>query len=689
MEPHPRADTNTAPSAQQPGEAARRTPPSRPSSPRSGRSGEVPVGAPEGLVAPGRGAARVVPAVGASAEGGGASAEGGRDEAEGGRDEAERGAEPERGPGASEAERGPGASEPERGPGASEAEGGPEAQSERLRFLDLAARRIARGVDLDDVLRGLYETAVPAFADAVLVHLREPLPTGEGRPAEPLVLRLHSFAQGPGDAVTAAPAGAAGPVRPTVTGPFAELLLARRPVFGDVPEIESVVTELLEPVAGVPTTPAPGRRLIIAPLYGRRHLLGTVALLRAAGRPAFTADDLLVAAQLATHTALGVDASMPYGHEASVADALQLRMLPSSLPETTGVRLASRYLPAAETSQVGGDWYDAIPLPGNRVALVVGDVIGHSMTSAAMMGQLRTTVQTLARLDLPPEEVLYHLDEQAQRLGSEHMATCLYAIYDPISQRLLVADAGHPPPVLLHPDGSGEVLQVPPGAPIGVGGVPFETWELPAPTGGTLLLYTDGLVESRHRDVWTGVELLRGRLEEVAARGAPPPLDMLCDAVLTVLDPDARDDDVALLAARFEGFAPLNVAYWFLSPQPQTAGRARQLTRRALHRWGLGSMLDATELMVSEVVTNAVRYASRPIALRLLRTDVLRCEVGDDSPQVPRMRRAQAGDEGGRGLFLVDQLARRWGATLLSTGKVVWFEQQIPEEYRQQGPDAA
>ncbi|WP_432143605.1 ATP-binding SpoIIE family protein phosphatase [Streptomyces sp. bgisy084] len=579
--------------------------------------------------------------------------------------------------------------------GGAAAEGGrdaaervPEAQSDRLRFLDLAARRIARGAGLDDTLRGLYEAAVPAFADAILVHLREPLPTGEGPPAEPLVLRLHSLAQGPEGAVAAAPPGAAGVVRPTVTGPFAELLLARRPVFGDVPEIESVVAGLLEPVASLPTASAPGRRLIIAPLYGRRHLLGSVALLRAAGRPAFTSDDLLVAAQLATHTAFGADASMPHGPETSAADALQLRMLPSSLPETTGVRLASRYLPAAETSQGGGDWYDAIPLPGNRVALVVGDVMGHSMTSAAMMGQLRTTVQTLARLDLPPEEVLYHLDEQARRLGSEHMATCLYAIYDPISQRLLVADAGHPPPVLLHPDGSAEVLQVPPGAPIGVGGVPFETWELPAPTGGTLLLYTDGLVESRNRDVWTGMELLRGRLEAVAARVAPPPLDLLCDAVLTLLEPAARDDDVALLAARFDGFAPLNVAYWFLSPQPQTAGRARQLTRRALHRWGLGPMLDATELMVSEVVTNAVRYASRPIALRLLRTDVLRCEVGDDSPQVPRMRRAQAGDEGGRGLFLVDQLALRWGATMLSTGKVVWFEQQIPEEYRQEGPDA-
>ncbi|MFD9207035.1 SpoIIE family protein phosphatase [Streptomyces sioyaensis] len=572
--------------------------------------------------------------------------------------------------------------------GRGEAERGPEAQTDRLRYLESATRRIAWGSGRDETLGELCRAAIPAFADAVLVHLRDPLPSGEAAPAGPIVLRLDSMAQGPEVSVTEAPAGTAEFVPLTVRGRFVGILLAGRPVFGDAPGLVPTVTALLEPVASLPATTSPGRRLIVAPLYGRRHVLGTVALLRGTGRPAFAEDDLLVASQLATHAALGIDKARESGQEASMADALQLTMLPSSLPRTTGVRLASRYLPASDTAQVGGDWYDAIPLPGNRVALVVGDVMGHSMTSAAIMGQLRTTVQTLAGLDLPPEEVLHHLDEQAQRLGIEHMATCLYAVYDPIAQRLLIADAGHPPPVLLHPDGYGEVLQIPPGAPIGVGGVPFESVEMPAPTGATLLLYTDGLVESRERDVWAGVELLRARLQAAADALGSPPLDMLCDAVLNILEPETLDDDVALLAARFDGFPPLNVAYWFLSPQPETAGRARQLTRRALRRWGLDSMLDATELMVSEVVTNAVRYASRPIALRLLRTDVLRCEVGDDSPQVPRMRRAQAGDEGGRGLFLVDQLAQRWGATRLSTGKVVWFEQRMPEGRRPRTPSA-
>ncbi|MZE78695.1 SpoIIE family protein phosphatase, partial [Streptomyces sp. SID5475] len=446
-----------------------------------------------------------------------------------------------------------------------------------------------------------------------------------------------------------------------------------RPVFGDSEAALDAVPELLGPGYPVP----PGRRAVLAPLRGRRRVIGAAVFLRLTDRPAFEADDLLVAAQLATHTALGVDKAVLYGREAYIADALQRSMLPDSLPQPTGVRLASRYLPAAETARVGGDWYDAIPLPGSRVALVVGDVMGHSMTSAAIMGQLRTTAQTLAQLDLPPQEVLHHLDEQAQRLGSDRMATCIYAVYDPVAHRIVVANAGHPPPVLLHLGGRAEVLRVPPGAPIGVGGVDFEAVELDAPAGATLLLYTDGLVESRLRDVWTGIEQLREKLVATARLTGPdhpPPLEPLCDEVLDMLGPGDRDDDIALLAARFDGIPPSDVAYWFLDPQERAPSKARRLARRALARWGLEELSDSVELLVSEIVTNAVRYAERPITLRLLRTDVLRCEVGDDVPQLPRLRQARPSDEGGRGLYLVNKVARRWGATRLSTGKVVWFE---------------
>ncbi|WSS14726.1 SpoIIE family protein phosphatase [Streptomyces sp. NBC_01186] len=612
-------------------------------------------------------------------------------------------------------------------PGSSERSERERRGGDRLRFVGAATRRVARGVDLDETVLGLCRASVPAYSDAILVYLRDPLPVGDERPTGPMVLRLRrsdripddplaaqalqaaqnaqhpslsdagvplgtvpalplvgrpgpTDAPGTGDPATAGPgagttAAELAEVRPG--GPLAEVLRGVRPVFTDSPSASAALPELLGPGRDVP----PGHRAILAPLRGRRRVIGAAVFLRRPDRPAFEPDDLLIAAQLATHTALGVDKAVLYGREAYIADELQRTMLPDELPQPTGVQLASRYLPAAETARVGGDWYDAIPLPGSRVALVVGDVMGHSMTSAAIMGQLRTTAQTLAGLDLPPQEVLHHLDEQAQRLGSDRMATCLYAVYDPVAHRIVVANAGHPPPVMLHRSGRAEVLRIPAGAPIGVGGVDFEAVELDAPAGATLLLYTDGLVESRQRDVWTGIEHLREKLAATARLtrpGAAAPLEPLCDEVLDILGPGDRDDDIALLAARFDGIAPSDVAYWFLDPRAQTAGQARRLARRALARWGLEELTEPVELLVSEVVTNAVRYAERPITLRLLRTDTLRCEVGDDVPQLPRLRQARATDEGGRGLYLVNRLARRWGATRLSTGKVVWFELALP-----------
>ncbi|TPQ21578.1 serine/threonine protein phosphatase [Streptomyces sporangiiformans] len=555
---------------------------------------------------------------------------------------------------------------------------------DRLRFVGAATRRIARGIDLDEIVMGLCRATVPTFSDAILVYLRDPLPVGDERPTGPVVLRLRRTDRIPEDRDTDGfllPSLQPEPdigvtaelcqVRPG--GALNEVLRGVRPVFADAPAARAALPELIGEELTVPG----GQRAILAPLRGRRRVIGAALFLRRPDREAFESDDLLVAAQLATHSALGIDKAVLYGREAYIADELQRTMLPETLPRPTGVRLASRYLPAAETARVGGDWYDAIPLPGSRVALVVGDVMGHSMTSAAIMGQLRTTAQTLAGLDLPPQEVLHHLDEQAQRLGTDRMATCLYAVYDPVAHRITIANAGHPPPVLLHLGGRAEVLRVPPGAPIGVGGVDFEAVELDAPAGATLLLYTDGLVESRLRDVWTGIEQLREKLAATAQlTGAdhPPPLEALCDEVLDMLGPGDRDDDIALLAARFDGIAPSDVAYWHLDPEDAAPGRARRLARRALSRWGLEELSDSVELLVSEVVTNAVRYTSRPVTLRLLRTDVLRCEVGDDVPQLPRLRQARATDEGGRGLYLVNKMARRWGATRLSTGKVVWFE---------------
>ncbi|WP_103504503.1 MULTISPECIES: SpoIIE family protein phosphatase [Streptomyces] len=556
--------------------------------------------------------------------------------------------------------------------------------AERLRFVGSATRRIARGLDLDETILGLCRATVPTFADAILIYLREPLPVGDEQPVSPFVLRLRRTDRVP-EALAGRSSGA-GPVplldnataqvEQVPNGPLAETMRNVRPVFADGEVARGALQELTGPDQLLPA----GDRAILAPLRGHRRVTGIAVFVRRPDTVAFTHDDLQVAAQLATHTALGVDKAVLYGREASIADELQRTMLPDRLPQPTGVRLAHRYLAAAQSARVGGDWYDAIPLPGSRMALVVGDVMGHSTTSAAIMGQLRTTVQTLAGLDLPPEEVLRHLDEQAQRLGEDRMATCLYAVYDPVAHTITAANAGHPPPVLLHVDGTTELVDLPPNAPIGVGGVDFETITLSAPAGSTLVLYTDGLVESRSRDVSTGVDQLRALLTETARLtrpGAAAPLEALCDEILDIAGPGDRDDDIALLAAQFEGVAPEDVVLLRLPPRADSVRLARRQVRDSLTRWGLEDLLDSVELLVSEVVTNAVRYAERPVTLRLLRTEALRCEVGDDVPQLPRLRQAGPADEGGRGLVLVQRLARRWGATRLGTGKLVWFEMTV------------
>jgi hypothetical protein len=297
--------------------------------------------------------------------------------------------------------------------------GGGMRETERLRFVGSATRRIARGMDLDEIVLGLCRASVPTFSDAIMVYLRHPLPVGDEQPVTPWVLKLRRTDRIPealslGDAL---PDGAA-PVLPLLSGstslvevrgngPLAEVLRGVRPVFTESQVPKAALREL----TGAAALPD-GQRAILAPLRGRRRVIGAAVFLRRPDRAGFDSEDLLVAQQLATHSALGVDKAALYGREASIADELQRTMLPDDLPQPPGVRLASRYLPAAQSARVGGDWYDAIPLPGSRVALVVGDVMGHSTTSAAIMGQLRTTVQTLAGLDLPPQEVLHHLDEQ-------------------------------------------------------------------------------------------------------------------------------------------------------------------------------------------------------------------------------------------------------------------------------------
>jgi anti-sigma regulatory factor (Ser/Thr protein kinase) len=367
-----------------------------------------------------------------------------------------------------------------------------------------------------------------------------------------------------------------------------------------------------------------------------------------------------------------------------IALTLQRELLPHALPQPAGVEIAHRYLPAAGPVGVGGDWYDVIPLSGARVGLAVGDVAGHGLSAAATMGRLRTTVAALAALDLPPDEVLarmndlvvrpdisqpIHAEEEIedQALG----VTCLYAVYDPVSRMCVLARAGHPPPALVMPEGQAEFVDLPSGPPLGVGGLPFESATIELPEDSTLVLFTDGLVESRKRDIDIGLRTLLDRLSGQGSRS----LEETCDAVVGGLLAGPPADDAALLLVRVHSLPGHLVATWDIPADPGEVARARSLSCERLAEWGVpDETAFVVELVVSELVTNAIRYGAFPVRLRLIRKRGLIVEVSDGGHTSPHLRRAGAEDEGGRGLFLVAQLTERWGTRYTPTGKTIWTE---------------
>ncbi|GAA0666377.1 hypothetical protein GCM10010193_17430 [Kitasatospora atroaurantiaca] len=366
----------------------------------------------------------------------------------------------------------------------------------------------------------------------------------------------------------------------------------------------------------------------------------------------------------------------------TMAVTLQQSLLPRGLPEQNALDVAYRYLPAQ--AGVGGDWFDVISLPGTRVALVVGDIVGHGLHAAATMGRLRTAVHNFSMLDLPPDDLLAHLDELVGRIDKDEAAasgqasiagaTCLYAIYDPVSRCCDLARAGHLPPVLVQPDGTAEYLDLPAGPPLGLGGLPFETVQRQLPEGSQLVFYTNGLVEDRTRDIDLGLELLRSA---VAGSGRTP--EQTCDVVLDALLPAYPKDDVALLVARTRALTDQQVAQWEVPFDPAAVAGSRAAAERQLAEWGLDELVFTTELILSELITNAIRYGTGPIQVRLIRDSSLICEVSDTSSTSPHLRYAATTDEGGRGLFLVAQLAEHWGTRYTPTCKIIWAEQRLPK----------
>jgi PAS domain S-box-containing protein len=423
---------------------------------------------------------------------------------------------------------------------------------------------------------------------------------------------------------------------------------------------------------------------ITVPLRARGALLGVVTFARSDRPESFTADDLILAEELTAKAAVALDNARRYTREHTTALTLQRSLLPQRLPHQEAIEVASRYLPAGAGAGVGGDWFDVIPLSGARVALVVGDVVGRGLHASASMGRLRTAVRTLADVDLPPDELLTHLDDLVVHApdglrpeghfetNGESGATCLYAVYDPVSRRCALASAGHPLPLIIAPDGTTTPVPANPGPPLGIGGLPFEAIELELPEGSLLALYTDGLVESRERDVDQRTAELIRILKEPAAS-----LEILCDTVTKAMLPDHRTDDAALLLARTHALAPDHVADWDIEPDVAQVPYARQAAVARLEAWGLLPTVFVTELVVSELVTNAIKYGEPPIKLRLIRDRSLICEVSDASDTTPHLRRARAFDEGGRGLMLVAQLTQDWGTRHTARGKTIWCAQPL------------
>ncbi|MER7101693.1 SpoIIE family protein phosphatase [Streptomyces humidus] len=576
---------------------------------------------------------------------------------------------------------------------------------ERLSLLNEAGARIGSTLDLVRTAQELTEVAVPQFADFARVDLLEGLLRGDEPAPGPIsgAVRLRRIAER---------VWFEGSSEEVAVASDADVYLASSPAALCLASGSSALYRTSDPavsnwIAASAARQAKVRRYgthswILVPVRARGTTLGVVMLTRARDTPdSFEPEDLALAEELVSRAAVCLDNAVRFTRERTAALALQRSLLPQGLLQPAAAAIASRYLPASNRTGVGGDWFDVIELSGARVGLVVGDVVGHGIHAAAAMGRLRTAVRALADVDPTPEELLTRLDDLVIRLSAESAgaisadpahdsdaesgagieATCLYAVYDPVSGRCSMARAGHPAPVLVGPDGAASFLDLPAGPPLGLGGLPFESAELELPEGSVLALYTDGLVESRQHGIGQGLDNLRRTLATPAVS-----LETLCDRVVETLLPVRPSDDAALLLMRPRPLGPDQVAVWNISPDPAAVARARAQSLSQLGSWGLEGVSFVTELVVSELVTNAIRYGDAPIQLRLIipqpsgspasaSTRTLICEVSDSTSTAPHLRRARAFDEGGRGLLLVAQLTDRWGTRQTTTGKTIWCEQ--------------
>ncbi|MDF3297511.1 SpoIIE family protein phosphatase [Streptomyces tropicalis] len=561
---------------------------------------------------------------------------------------------------------------------------------ERLALLDEASTRIGTTLDVTRTAQELADVLVPRLADLTSIDLLDGVVRGEQAPpsgAGDKTLRLVARkASHPGFTDGLQLVGGVQEFAPD--SPHAQTLCDGQPRLLPAvgPDVDWVRNSLDPRTQAMLTYGT--HSMMVVPLRARDTVLGLAHLYRTAARPdAFEPDDLVFVQELVARAAVCVDNARRYTSERATAVTLQQSMLPRSVPDQSAVEVAHQYRPALAHAGGSGCWFDVIPLSGARVALAVGDTPATGVEAVACIGQICSTVRTLAQLDLAPEEVLARLDDMVPRLVErEHTAgsaaileklvgaTCLYAVYDPVSRRCVMASAGHPPPIVADPVGQVHFADLPSSEPLGLGDPVFEPHKTELAEGSTLVLYGQSFLAARNAD-----QALQERLSALIAQSHLPP-DDISQAVANAVAPHlAAEDDLALLLARTRSLDAEHVATWDLPCDPAAVASTRSLTARRLDQWGLGHLTFTTELIVSELVTNAIRYGAPPIRLRLILDRMLICEVSDGSGTSPHIRRAATVDEGGRGLFLVAECSHRWGTRYDAAGKTIWAEQPLTE----------
>ena len=531
----------------------------------------------------------------------------------------------------------------------------------RLGLLSRAGRLLGTSLDVDRTIAGLGELLVPALADHCVIDL-----VGEGGQLVRLAV-LHAAGIDSAASHWAEPGSV---VSYAEQHPCARALRAHRTIH--VQDVQKHDIEAAAPSReSAAFTRGVGLDQVVAlPLLVRGEPRGVLSVSYSVSRRSYRPDDLSVLEELAGRAALALDNAIIHREQREVALTLQRTMLPGDFPHFDGLESAFRYRPGS-SADVGGDWCDLVPLSAGRVGMVVGDVQGRGARAAAVMGQLRTAVRAYALLDHEPQSVLTYLDELVTGLSEEVLVTCVYGVYDPWTRRCQLARAGHPSPLLAAEDEC-SVVRLASGVPLGVGGVPYEQDEIAVPPGAQLVFYTDGVVERRGETLESGLNALRAA---VAGAGSDP--EQVCQAAMAAAGAPAHDDQALLVLRTAEAALPMVESA--VHGDPAAVATARQQTVQTVREWGLGEHAELAELLVSELVTNAMLHGnadpSALVNLRLRKGErALWGEVHDSDLRLPRLRIADDTDEGGRGLYLVDTLAHRWGTRPTRSGKSVWFQ---------------